>query len=153
MKQVTTFLRTPYNYDRDAASDESGLKCEDASKTKQSFAAECDINEVVRRFNITGQIPENVRMPTYADFDEVYDFKSALEACQEARESFMMMPAQLRARFHNDPQEFVEFCSQEENHAEAEKMGLVAPKAAPKAAEQPTPTPTPLEKGKETPQA
>jgi len=40
----------------------------------------------------------------------------------------MELPAKMRARFHNDPQELLEFISNEENRAEAEKLGLVAKK-------------------------
>ena len=31
----TVFLRTPYNYDTDAASLQTGLKCEDESRAQQ----------------------------------------------------------------------------------------------------------------------
>ena len=41
MKKVEIpFLRTPFNYDRDLASEESGLKCEDPSLTQQQFKDE-----------------------------------------------------------------------------------------------------------------
>lgn len=124
------FVRAPYNYDVDKASDESGLKCEDESLAKQQFAEECDINTIVRRFRITGELPSNVRMPTYGDFTEVTDFHSAMNAVAAARESFEAMPAEVRARFNNDPGAFVDFCSDDKNRAEAEKLGLVAAKEA-----------------------
>lgn len=122
------FLRTPYNYDTNAASDESGLACRDESKAIQSAAEECDINTIVRRFGITGQLPEGVRAPTYADFTEVTDFKTAMDAIAVAGEAFDRMPGEIRARFNNDPGAFVDFCSDEGNRAEAEKLGLVLPK-------------------------
>lgn len=124
------FVRSAYNYDRDLASDESGLRCEDVSLAKQSFAEECDINTIVRRFGVTGELPTNVRMPTYGDFSTVVDFQSAMNAIASANESFDAMPAEVRSRFHNDAGEFVDFCSREENRAEAIKLGLVLPKAA-----------------------
>lgn len=121
------FLRSAYNYDMSAASDESGLKCEDASLTKQSFAEEVDINTIVKRFNLTGQLPVGVRMPTYGDFEVVDDYHSAANAIAQASEAFDAMPAHVRARFHNDPAEFVAFCSDGKNRDEAVKLGLVAP--------------------------
>jgi len=126
--------RAAYSYDVDAASDEAGLRCLDESLTKQAFAEECDINTIVRRFGLTGELPVGVRMPTYGDFEGVSDFHSAMNAVAKARESFDTMPAHVRARFHNDPGEFVDFCSDEANRAEAEKLGLVEVKVAAAAA-------------------
>lgn len=121
------FVRSAYNYDRDAASDASGLACVDESRAKQSFAEECDINTIVRRFGLSGELPTGVRMPTYADFTGIFDFHSAMNAIAQAGEAFDSMPAHVRARFDNDPAKFVDFCSQEENRAEAIKLGLVDP--------------------------
>lgn len=132
------FVRSPYNYDRDAASDESGLDCSVdrdtgeylPSMTKQSFAEECDINTIVRRFGLTGELPEGVRAPTFGDFQDVPDYHSAMNAIRQADEAFFEMPAELRARFGNDAGLFVEFCSDEKNRDEAERMGLVLKKAS-----------------------
>lgn len=124
------FQRTQYNYDMNKAGDESGLKCEDPSLTHQSFADEVDINTIVRRFNLTGQLPTNVHMPTYQDFEGIFDYHTAMNAIAQAHESFDTMPADVRARFHNDPAEFIDFCSNTANREEAIKLGLVAPAAA-----------------------
>lgn len=123
------FIRSAYNYDRYEASNESGLRCEDDTLAQQSFKDECDINTIVRRFGVTGQHPSGVRMPTYGDFTNVVDFHSAMNAVAQAKESFDAMPAEVRARFNNDPAQFVEFCSKEENKDEAVKLGLVDPAA------------------------
>lgn len=139
------FVRDAYNYDTNAAGDESGLDCSvEPSMAKQSFQEECDINTIVRRFGLTGQLPANVAMPTYADFEEVMDFQSAMNALVSAKDAFMQMPAEIRARFHNDPGEFVDFCSDDKNRAEAEKLGLVkATKAAAALAASGVPAPSP----------
>jgi phage internal scaffolding protein len=128
MKTNEVFLRTPYNYDRDAASVEAGLKCKDKSLAQQSMAEECDINVIVRRFGIDGQLPQGVRMPTYGDFTGINNAHEAMNAIAMAREAFDQMPAQVRARFANDVAEFVDFCSDEKNRPEAERLGLVPPK-------------------------
>lgn len=130
MKPVSVFLRTAFNYDRDAASNESALECRDPSLTKQEFLKDADINEIVRRFNLTGQLPQGVHPPTFGDFDEVFDFQTAMNAIAVARQSFEAMPAEVRARFLNDPQLFVEFCSDESNLPEMRKMGLAVPAEA-----------------------
>lgn len=132
---VGVFVRAgfPFNYDTEMASLESSLDCTVDEYTgevigtmaQQQFAEECDINTIVKRFGITGQLPQGVRMPTYEDFSDVTDFKTALDAIALAHEAFDQMPAEVRARFGNDPQEFVAFCSDDSNRAEAEKLGLV----------------------------
>jgi len=125
------FLRTEFNYDMNAAGDESGLRCEDPSLAKQSFAEEVDINTIVRRFNVTGELPQAVRLPTYGDFTNVMDFKQAQNAIRAAEESFMAMPHEIRARFDNDPARFVDFCSDPENLPQAKKWGLAPPDTTP----------------------
>lgn len=122
------FIRSAYNYDMDEASDASGLLCEEESLAQQSFKEECDINTIVRRFGITGELPVGVRMPTYDDFTGVNDYHSALNAIVAACESFETLPAEVRERFGNDPGKFVDFCSDSENRAEAVKLGMIADK-------------------------
>jgi len=124
-------LRSMYNYDVNAASDEAGLDCSvEKSLTRQEFREECDINTILRRFGITGQLPENVRMPTYGDFVGVRDFQTAMNAVASARESFDAMPAHVRSRFGNDPGAFVDFCSDVNNLEEARRLGLAVPAEA-----------------------
>lgn len=119
------FVRSPYNYDRDLASVESGLRCEDVTRTKQEFAEECDINTIVRRFGLTGVLPENLRVPTSGDFQDVDDFQTAMNAVVAARESFDTLPASIRSRFHNSPVELIAFLDDADNRAEAVKYGLI----------------------------
>lgn len=122
------FVRHPFNYDVVAAADECCVRDFGPSLTQQSQAEEADINVIVRRFGLTGQLPEGVRVPQYGDFTEVYDFKSAQDAIAMASSSFNAMPAEVRSRFKNDPQEFLEFCSKAENLDEMRKLGLAVPK-------------------------
>jgi phage internal scaffolding protein len=121
------FLRTPYNYDRDIASNESGLECLDSTMAQQQFREECDINTIMERFGRTGELIAPVRMPQYGDFDGVNDYHSAMNAIVEAQSAFESLPAKVRARFSNDPAEFLEFCFNEENRDEAIRLGLVEP--------------------------
>lgn len=119
------FMRSPYNYDMNTAGNEDAIHCTDVSLAKQSFAEECDINTIVRKFGVTGELPTNIRMPSYGDFTGLNSFHEAMNAVAAAHESFDQMPAEVRARFHNNPQEFIEFCDNPANMAEARKLGLV----------------------------
>ena len=108
-------------------SEATGLRCDDPSLTQQSQAEDADINVLVRRFGLTGQMPESVRLPVYMDFDEVFDFATAQRAVLAARQQFMQIPADVRSRFDNDPQKFLEFCTNVENLPEMRKLGLAKP--------------------------
>lgn len=125
------FIRSAFNYDTDAASNESALLCSDLSLTKQSFKEECDINVLVERFLVHGADPRDIRVPQYADFSEVTDYHTACNVIAKANESFDALDAKVRERFHNDPQEFLDFCAVEDNLPEMRKMGLAVEAAAP----------------------
>lgn len=119
------FLRTPYNYDTIAASNESALHCEDASLAQQQFKDESDINNILKQFNVTGELPNAPLSPRYGDFTGISDYKTALDRVIAADEEFMNLPATLRARFDNEPANLIEFLENEQNRSEAEKLGLV----------------------------
>lgn len=129
--QFEVFLRTPYNYDTNKASDESGLRCKDKSLTVQSMAEEADINVILKRFGVTGQLPQGVRIPIYEDFEGVFDFHSAMNLIAEAREGFDRLPADVRAKFNNDPGQLVDFVSDPANADKLADIGLANPKATP----------------------
>ncbi|AXH74738.1 MAG: internal scaffolding protein [Microviridae sp.] len=125
------FIRSPYNYDRRQASIDSGLACEPGSSmAQQQFREECDINTIIERFGLAYQAPEGLRMPMYGDFDGVDDYHAACNAIAEANETFELLPASTRARFQNDPGAFHDFFLDENNRAEAERLGLVQAKPA-----------------------
>lgn len=130
MSKNSVFLRTPYNYDRDAATNESGLACEEPSLAQQHFKDECDINNILRQFNITGLLPESPLSPRYGDFSGISDYHTALNRVIAAQDEFEALPAQIRARFDNDPSKLIEFLENSENRPEAESLGLVEKAAA-----------------------
>lgn len=126
------FVRTPYNYDRMRASDESGLYCPEPTRTQQQFKEETDINTIVERFGITGELPSNLAVPQSGDFvDAVTDYQSAMNLVILAQRSFQELPAKVRARFGNDPAQLVEFVSDEANRDEARALGLLVPENKP----------------------
>lgn len=124
------FIRSANNYNRREASCTTGLACNDEDcKVKRSFKDECDINNIVKRFGITQELPTSFTPPMSGDFTGVGDFHSALNAVVAAEDAFMQMPAALRKRFSHDPQELMLFLANEANRPEAVKLGLVQPKA------------------------
>lgn len=135
-------VRSYGNYDEDAVSSETALSMtrvdpetgelfEDVGYTQQEFAAESDINEIVRRFGLTGQLPDVWNAPQSGDFVDAVDFTTAMQAVRKAEEAFEDLPADLRKRFGHDPQELMNFLENGDNRAEAMKLGLIKVPEAP----------------------
>lgn len=123
------FFRGAYNYDLAAASAESAIESGGASLTVQSMAEDADINVIVKRFGLTGRLPEDPRVPTYGDFTGISSYRDALEVVMAADSAFMEFPADVRARFGNDPQLLMDFVGDDTNVDEARKLGLLKPTA------------------------
>lgn len=127
----TIVVRGAYAFDADAVSNEYGVaRNEDDDKTHQSFKDECDINTIVRRFGLTGDLPNDLAVPQYGDFTGIGDYQSALNAVMKAEADFLALPADLRARFENDPQRLMDFVHDAGNREEAVKLGLLQPAPA-----------------------
>lgn len=125
------------NYDTHAASVLSGLECLEPGRAIQSQKDEADINTIVKRFGITGMVPQGLKAPKVGDFDGIFDFQTAMNAIVEADRSFMQLPADTRSRFGNDPGRFVDFCTEQnddgslKNRDELVRLGLSLPADVP----------------------
>jgi len=102
-----------------------------ASRTKQSFAKECDINNIMKRYEKDGVVNHFNRYGgMYGDFTGVPEYREAVERVMRADAMFMSLPASIRTRFENDPGAFVKFVEDPANKDELTKMGLVRPAPA-----------------------
>jgi len=119
-------LRAAYD-DHRPMSIVTGLICLDESLASQSSAEEADINVLVRRFGLDGELPKDVRAPQYGDFTNLGSYQDALNALVDAQASFNAMPAHVRAEFDNDPHRFVQFCSDDRNYDRICDLGMLAP--------------------------
>lgn len=115
------------------------------TRTQQNSKAECDINNIMRKYQATGQLPSMIKNnPRYGDFSNVPDYQGAMETVLLAQHQFEALPSRLRERFYNDPARFLEFVSNKENVSEMVKLGLAtatpveAPVAKPEAASKPS---------------
>lgn len=125
-KVVVPFVRSAYNYDREAVSVETGLLCQDDTLAQQNFRDECDINTIVSTFTRTGDLPEAPLPPQFGDFSDVSDFHSALNQVLAAQEAFLALSPDVRSRFGNDPQQLMNFIADEKNFDEAVTLGLIS---------------------------
>ncbi|WNK13888.1 MAG: internal scaffolding protein [Microvirus sp.] len=126
-------LRSAFGYDQAAVSLETGLSCPpDEGRTQQQFAEEADINTIVRRFGLTGELPVSERspLPPSEAFYDVVDYHTAMLAIRRADEAFYDLPAEVRRRFANDPARLLGFLDDPANRAEATALGIVQAKAS-----------------------
>jgi len=101
------------------------------SMAKQSFKAECDINNIMKAYQRTGAISHfATHEPQYA-YCPSEDFREALEIVQQGRELFAALPSSIRTRFGNDPAEFLAFVQDDRNADEARALGLCKASEAP----------------------
>ncbi len=99
-------------------------------RTHQSFANECDVNNIMAKYEKTGLIDHmNTHQGQYGHFVDVQDYQSAMNQVIEAREAFMSLPSSLRSRFANDPHEFLQFVNDPANDDEMRDMGLLPSEA------------------------
>lgn len=104
-------------------------------RTKQDFREECDVNQILRRFMKTGEMPVPNATPRYVDAASLPDLQTSLHIMQEAEAHFLKLPAQVRKHFDNNPQAFVDFATKPENLEQLREW-----KIAPPAPAEPKPT-------------
>ena len=116
-------IKSPY-HDHDRVT----LSFKNPSMTKQSFKGECDINNIMKKWQATGVIQHTKQHNgQYGDFSDVSDYQTALEAVSLAQDSFASLPSNIRTRFHNSPGEFLEFMHNPANRQEQLELGLLDP--------------------------
>jgi phage internal scaffolding protein len=118
---------TPYNLDS-AHADLGVISDFEPSLTVQSERDECDINVLVQRFGVVPEVfPSAASLPTYGDFSGIFDFQSAMNAVLDSQHAFNELPARVRSRFNNDPQQYLEFFDNPDNRDEAVSLGFILP--------------------------
>lgn len=100
--------------------------CKTKSMTKSEFKDSCDVNHIISKFKKTGQLTLADQNMQFGDFSTSVDYHQACNVFIRAQEQFESLPAKLRKHFNNDPEEFLEFCSDEKNRDEMIKLNLIA---------------------------
>lgn len=111
-----------------------------ALMTKQSMAAETDINQIVARHVAHGAPFFEDGRATYGDFTGVDSYHEALNSLNRAQDDFAKLPASIRDHVGNDPGEFLEMVFNPARRQELVDLGLVeaaVPVAAPATPEEP----------------
>lgn len=94
-------------------------------RTHQSFKDECDINNIMRKFQKTGVLPDMIKQnPQYGDFSSLPDYQASLDLVMKAQLQFQSLASHVRERFSNDPAKFLEFATDSKNMKEMVRLGL-----------------------------
>lgn len=108
------------------------VDCSKDGRTHQSFKDECDINNVMSKWQRTGVLQHTpIAVPRYEDVSAYDSYHDALNMVIQANESFDSLPSKVRARFANDPAEFLAFCDDPANAGELVSLGLAQQDANP----------------------
>lgn len=86
-----------------------------------------DINILVQRFTRAGITPSAAQQGQFLDLTSpfVSDLMSAENMLLKAHQGFMGLPAETRLKFGNNAVNMASWLSDEKNHDEARKMGLL----------------------------
>jgi len=123
-------------------------KISPVSMTHQSHKNECDINNIMRKFEKFGVLEHrNNYEGQYGDFTAVpQDYREAMTSVLAAQEMFLELPSKIRRRFGNDPGAFLDFATDPQNGPAMVEMGLAVKRV-------PEETKTPSEAPKTPPKA
>lgn len=102
------------------------IKFTEPGLTKQEFREECDINNIMKRYEKDGVLTHfNKYQGQYGDFADVSEYHEAMNKVVAADTMFMSLPASIRDRFGNDAGKFLDFVGDEKNLKEMHEMGLL----------------------------
>lgn len=94
------------------------------SQTKQSFTKECDINNILKKYQKTGALDHVNKHEAHYGFASSTDFTEAMETVARGQTMFNELPSTIRTKFENDPGKFLDFVQNPENKKEMQELGL-----------------------------
>lgn len=131
------FWKTPFNHNTDHESTAFGLTCKDPTKTQQQLAAECDINNILRKFQQTGEL-RLTGDPQYGDADD-RDLQDLIVTKYQVDQAWEALSAEVRNVLKN-PETFasyVEHCLNTGDLDPLRNLGLAKPKEPKQTAQEP----------------
>jgi phage internal scaffolding protein len=96
------------------------------SLTQQHFKEEHTMNNMVNKYLKGGRPPLNERQATFGDFASI-DFQEMQNAIADINTQFAELPARLRTKFGNRPENLLRWLENPANQETAVKLGLITP--------------------------
>lgn len=100
--------------------------CSKVKLTDQSDAAAADINNIMKKYQQTGVLPQvKAGLARYVDNTQLVSLEVAHDMVQNAKALFMELPSQVRKLMDNDPTKLVDFINDKENEDICYKYGIL----------------------------
>ena len=111
----------------------NGTRFTEPGRTKQSFKDECNINNIMARYQKSGAITHVQNNQPQYGFATARTFHESMNIVTKAQSMFAELPSSIRSKFKNDPAQFLDFVQDAGNADELVELGL---------ANAPTPNPS-----------
>lgn len=101
------------------------------SLSRQEFKDEADVNNLLKRYQLTGDFYDPLKLsrvsakPLFGDFTHFTDFQACQNALIEAQNAFSSLPVKVRQKFGHDPAKLIEWLADDANREEAIELGLI----------------------------
>lgn len=105
------------------------IDCGGVSKTDQSFAKSVNINNIIKKFQKTGILPNTSGQAVYADVSALPSLEEAHRIIKTAESAFLDLPSDVRKLMDNNPLKMEMWLSDEANYDMAVKYGLLEKKS------------------------
>lgn len=106
-------------------------KVSSKSMTQQHFKDECDINNIVARFDKTGIVTHLNSSKENYGFSDPTTFQEAMNIALEGQAAFDDLPSNVRSHFDHDPAKFMQAVHSEGHEELFADLGLtIAPEVA-----------------------
>ncbi len=90
--------------------------------TKQSFKEECDINNIMLRYQRTGLVDHISKyQPQYHELDGS-TYKDLMDKLANANSMFEELPSKARKHFDNDPAQFLDYVNNLQDGADIQQL-------------------------------
>ena len=119
------------------------IKFPKEGRTKQSFAGQCEINNIMARHQKTGALTHINQHQAQYGFATSEDFSESMRIVKTAQDMFNALPSNIRNRCANDPGQFLDFVQNPDNKAEMQKLGLIPDNKPPETTQEEKKTDTP----------
>ena len=93
------------------------------SVTDPQYLSDCSVEGIILRY---GVLPRPDVTPMQIDVSQLGDFSECLNRIEEAKNSFMELPSNIRERFGNDPRSYYQFICNPNNVEECIKLGIMS---------------------------
>lgn len=104
----------------------------DDGRTQQHFADQVNINNILAKYRKTGIIEHVKRAEArFGSFPDMNATAADFDKVAKAKQSFEMLPAELRNKFNNNIPEFFEFLHDPDNRDQLTKWGFFNKKEGP----------------------